>query len=341
MNTRLQVEHPVTEAVTGRDLVADQLRIAGGETLAGSGCDAAARSAATRSRRACTPRIPRPASCRPPGRLLALRWPEGVRVDTGVREGDDVSDRYDPMLAKLIAHGRDPATALDAAAAALDATRDPRRAHQPALPALAARPARHARRRDADRYDRRPRAARRPRAWRRRTGRRPRCALDDRHRRTRGRRLAAQRRARPAAAPRRRGARRPPRRRTATGPDRSPSATATRVHVDVDGQSLEFALAPPPTVEEAVRHARGRRRGRDRVLIAPMPGRVIAVRVAEGASVQRTSGRRHRGDEDGARGGRADRRQCYAASASPRGSRCSAATSSARSRARMPCSAMS
>ena len=57
------------------------------------------------------------------------------------------------------------------------------------------------------------------------------------------------------------------------------------VHVDVDGQSLEFDLAPPPTVDEAVRHASAHAGSGSAPLIAPMPGRVIAVRATEGATV--------------------------------------------------------
>ena len=58
------------------------------------------------------------------------------------------------------------------------------------------------------------------------------------------------------------------------------------IHVDVDGQSLEFRIAPPPTVEEAVRHAATAEGEGVSLLAAPMPGRVIGVRVAEGASVR-------------------------------------------------------
>ena len=58
------------------------------------------------------------------GRILQLRWPagDGVRVDAGVDEGDEVGGRFDPMLAKIIAHGRDRGEALDRLTAALDAT---------------------------------------------------------------------------------------------------------------------------------------------------------------------------------------------------------------------------
>ena len=117
LNGRIQVEHPVTEAVTGLDLVELQLRIAGGEAL-----DPTARpSSGTRSRRGSTPRIRGPSS-RSPGGSSELRLPEGIRVDTGVAEGDEVGAAYDPLIAKLIAHGADREQALERLADALAAT---------------------------------------------------------------------------------------------------------------------------------------------------------------------------------------------------------------------------
>ena len=122
MNTRLQVEHPVTELTTGRDLVADQLRIAAGEPLGFSQADVhldghaiEVRLYAEDAEHGFLPAT---------GRIERLRWPigEGVRVDAGVAEGDEVGGRFDPMLAKIIARGHDRADALDRLTRALDQT---------------------------------------------------------------------------------------------------------------------------------------------------------------------------------------------------------------------------
>ena len=123
MNTRLQVEHPVTEAVTGRDLVADQLRIAAGEPL---GIDQAAvrwRGHAIEAR--LYAEDPENGFLPATGRVVDLRLPdaEGVRVDAGIGAGDLISDRYDPLLAKIIASGPSRAAALGRLRAALDDTR--------------------------------------------------------------------------------------------------------------------------------------------------------------------------------------------------------------------------
>ncbi len=113
MNTRLQVEHPVTELVTGADLVEAQLRIAAGEPLAIAqdevrldGHAIEARVYAESPERGFLPST---------GDVLAWREPEGpgVRIDGGIREGQEVTAHYDPMLAKVIAHGADRDEALD------------------------------------------------------------------------------------------------------------------------------------------------------------------------------------------------------------------------------------
>jgi len=119
MNTRLQVEHPVTELVTGLDLVEQQLRVAAGEPLGFT------QEQVTMTGHAVEARLyaedPARGFLPTGGRILVYAEPsgEGVRVDSGVAEGVDVGSAYDPMLAKVIAHGPDRATALGRLDAAL------------------------------------------------------------------------------------------------------------------------------------------------------------------------------------------------------------------------------
>ncbi len=116
LNGRIQVEHPVTEAVTGIDLVQWQLRIARGEELdvrpESNGAAVEVRLYAE------DPRTFLPQA----GRIEVLRLPSSVRVDTGVAEGDEIGTGYDPMLAKLIAGGATRGEAFDRLAAALAET---------------------------------------------------------------------------------------------------------------------------------------------------------------------------------------------------------------------------
>ena len=118
LNGRIQVEHPVTEAVTGIDLVAEQLRIADGHALAVGGDGVTGHAVEVRMY-AEDPRAFLPQT----GRIDRLVLPGGVRVDTGVEEGDEIGLAYDPMIAKLIAHGRTRDEALDVLADALAETR--------------------------------------------------------------------------------------------------------------------------------------------------------------------------------------------------------------------------
>ncbi|WP_342642949.1 acetyl-CoA carboxylase biotin carboxylase subunit [Rhodoligotrophos ferricapiens] len=119
MNTRLQVEHPVTEMITGVDLVAEQLRVAAGNPLPFTQEEITARGHAIEYRiyaespaRGFTPTT---------GKVLRLAMPEGegIRIDSGIREGQAVTSAFDPMLAKLIIYGADRGQALARADKAL------------------------------------------------------------------------------------------------------------------------------------------------------------------------------------------------------------------------------
>jgi len=136
MNTRLQVEHPVTEAITGHDLVEWQLRVADGQPLPARQEDLRIHGHAIEAR-ICAEN-PDAGFLPATGRLAVLRWPghvafqrnaaqdtgpsAAVRVDAGVREGDAISPFYDSMIAKLIVWGEDRAQALARLDAALQAT---------------------------------------------------------------------------------------------------------------------------------------------------------------------------------------------------------------------------
>ncbi|HEU6442087.1 MAG TPA: acetyl/propionyl/methylcrotonyl-CoA carboxylase subunit alpha [Microvirga sp.] len=126
MNTRLQVEHPVTEMITGIDLVEEMIRVAAGERLRLSQADVRLTGWAVESRiyaedpvRNFLPSTGRLVTYRPPPEGTA----EGVSVrnDTGVSEGGEISIHYDPMIAKLVTHAPTRAQAIDAQARALDA----------------------------------------------------------------------------------------------------------------------------------------------------------------------------------------------------------------------------
>jgi len=281
MNTRLQVEHPVTEAVTGRDLVEDQLRIAGGETLAALGLDRAPPLEGHAIEARLYAEDPESGFLPATGTIARLAWPTGVRIDAGVQEEDAVTDRYDPMLAKLIAHGATRAEALDRLRTALRQTTVLGvRTNLRFLRWLLDQPA--------------------MREGEMRTDTIGGLSLPE-HPRVEERHWRAAARAVPSSedGPWSGGWRlnAPPVRRlrldaeersvALTDDANSPAAAADGhlVHVDVDGQSLEFALAAPPTVEEAVRHAGGHAGEGSAALVAPMPGRVIAIRAAEGSPV--------------------------------------------------------
>jgi len=284
MNTRLQVEHPVTELVTGRDLVADQLRIAAGEPLGFEQRDVSSKGHAIEVRLYAEDAEAGflPAT----GPVLAIEWPtgDGIRLDAGVVVGDSVTGRFDPMLAKIVAHGADRREALGRLTAALDETivlgltTNLRFLHwlvrQPAVVRGAAR---------IDTLDAiwppgaRPVAAIPDQAW----------AEAARLLGVGGWRLNAAPVVRLVA-----DAADEPEERSVAVPDApgEPSLAAVRdgatVHVDVDGRSIAFRLAPPPDVDRAARvaaaHAHG---GGSAEVIAPMPGSVLAIHVALGETV--------------------------------------------------------
>jgi acetyl-CoA/propionyl-CoA carboxylase biotin carboxyl carrier protein len=278
MNTRLQVEHPVTEAVTGRDLVADQLRIAAGEPL-GFG-----QSAVRWTGHAVEARIyaedPDAGFLPAAGRVLRLCWPEGIRVDTGIREGDTVSDRYDPLLAKLIAHGQTRDEALGRLRTALAETvvlgvRTNLRFLRWLLDQAVMRDG-QVRTDTIGGLSLPPAPEPDHGAWSAAAG----ALLGTEP----GNPWGGGWRGGAEASVRMRFGDEERRVDAVAGSVVAVAVDGATAHVDVDGQSLELSLAPPPSIEEAVRHAAAQAGGAA-VLVAPMPGRVIAIRAVEGAAV--------------------------------------------------------
>jgi excisionase family DNA binding protein len=279
MNTRLQVEHPVTEAITGRDLEADQLRIAGGEPL--DVAQAAVRSTGHAIEARIYAEDPDAGFLPASGHIARLRWPSGVRVDTTTAQGDLVSDRYDPLLAKLIAHRRTREEALASLRAAVGETLVLGvRTNVRYLRWLLDQPVM----RDGDvRTDTLEKlslpASAEPtdEAWRA-------AGLALLAAGPHGAWGGGWRANAPAAVRLRHGDLE--RRVELAGSSRAEVAVAGgAAFVAVGGQSEELTMAMPPSVEEAVRHAAALGGG-IATLTAPMPGRVIAVRASQGASVQ-------------------------------------------------------
>ena len=285
MNTRLQVEHPVTEAVTGRDLVADQLRIAAGESLGFGQADVVFRGHAIEARLYAEDAENGflPAT----GRVEALRWPtgEGIRVDAGVAVGDEVGGRFDPMLAKIVAHGANRAVALDRLRAALDGTTVlGLTTNLRFLRWLVRQPAVVDGRARIDTLDR----IWPPDDWP------ARAAIPDEAWRAAARRLGSggwrlngpatirliadgEERAVPVVAPE-------------SGMEHDPQEAAIAgdtIHLDLAGRSMAFRVAPPPDVDRAARAAAAHGGGGGSIeVVAPMPGSVVRVHAAPGDAVE-------------------------------------------------------
>ena len=260
LNARLQVEHPVTELVTGLDLVEQQLLVAAGEPLSIEPREPEGHAVEVRLY------AEHPLTFLPQaGRLERLELPDTVRVDAGVEAGDEIPVAYDPLIAKLIAHGETREEAFDDLSRALRATRVSGRDDQPRLPPLARRPSRRARR-----------------------------ACDDRVPGGASSALASDRAARPlvgrlAAQPRPRARRRPP--------SAPPPTVEQSSHASDSGGEQSAITAPMPGVVIRVLAAEG-----DRVeprqplvvleamkmetpLVSPYEGVVRRVHVAEGDRV--------------------------------------------------------
>jgi acetyl-CoA/propionyl-CoA carboxylase biotin carboxyl carrier protein len=283
MNTRLQVEHPVTEAVTGRDLVADQLRIADGEKL-GFGQDAVRLRGHSIEARFYA-EDPEAGFLPATGEIALLHWPEALRVDAGIAAGSAVTDRYDPMLAKLVAHGATRDEALRRLRDGLEAThvlgvRTNLRFLRWLLDQSVMRDGQM--RTDTIAGLQLPEPAEpTPATWEAAALAVTAAGMTGPGAWGGGWRMNASPvvRLRHGDQARSVDLEPPPAR-----PGPAAVGLGQRVFVDVEGQSLEFHVDQPPTIEEAVRHAASHREGQA-VLTAPMPGRVISVRVAQGASV--------------------------------------------------------
>jgi excisionase family DNA binding protein len=279
LNARLQVEHPVTEMVTGLDLVEIQLEIAAGRPLGLSQADVVMLGHAVEAR--LYAEDPWHEFLPATGEVLALAWPhgEGIRVDAGVGEGDVIGTRYDPLLAKLIVHAATRREAVANLSVALDDTSviglTTNRgflgwlADQPALVrGQTFTPFIDEEWRPSDELPAEawPAAARALAdllggpsvGFRLNSGPRLRVQID---RESRSVEIPATSKVAWSAS----------------GPD--------SVMLDVDGQAIAARLAPAPTVEAALREATHAGSTAQSVA-APMPGNVLAVRVKEGDAVE-------------------------------------------------------
>jgi acetyl-CoA/propionyl-CoA carboxylase biotin carboxyl carrier protein len=285
LNARLQVEHPVTELVTRRDLVADQLAIAGGHPLDFAQEDVQLRGHAVEAR--LYAEDPYAGFLPASGEVLDVVWPqiEGVRIDAGVGAHDVVGLRYDPLLAKLVAHGDDRRQALERLDQALETTSVLGvTTNRGFLRWLLALPEVQHGQMDTELIEQRWQTSEGlpEEAWRQAAAALTRQLGEGLLSAPVGFRLNA-----------------PPHLRIELdGEERSqqvPSAPSARlrwigldqtsVMLDVDGRAVRAALATPPTVETAIRHAAGTGQAAQ-LVSALMPGSVLAVRVAEGDEVE-------------------------------------------------------
>jgi acetyl/propionyl-CoA carboxylase alpha subunit len=310
MNVRLQVEHPVSEAVTGIDLVAAQLRVAAGEPLWLRQTDVPFTGHAIEAR--LYAEDPWEGFLPAVGQALAVRWPggPGIRVDAGLGEGDEVGTRYDPLLAKVIAAGPDRPTALARLRAAMAATQvigvTTNRGFLEALLAMPEVAVGEAR---TDTIDTRwrPDAGLPDAAWASAVAALAAVMADATtdsistlapggFRLNGPRRLAIELEGEQRMVPMGTGTR-----LMAVAPSGDGARTAIDggatasfawapdpsdggVILDVDGRAVRARLASPPTVESAVRAAH--HGGGPAGITAPMPGVVLAVRVREGEAVE-------------------------------------------------------
>ena len=288
LNARLQVEHPVTELVTGRDLVADQLRIAAGEPLGFSQRDVTLAGHAFEAR--LYAEDPWHNFVPAAGDVADTRWPagDGTRIDRGIATGDVVGTRYDPLLAKLIGYDTDRTAALDRLARIVDETSvlgvttnrgflawlatndDVRRGRMwttfiderwPEIAAAAPEVPDQAwfAAASALAQSQASAAGAPPTGFRLNAAARLRIALNNE---IRSLTVPAARTGVPWIA-----------------------ASDASVLLDIEGRSVRAALAEPPTVEAAVRGATHESSAAE-TISAPMPGTVIAVRVKAGDEVE-------------------------------------------------------